>query len=301
MTDNKAFANGQALHVGGLNINIYTTGESTSTSPVTVLFFLHGRTGSAKQLEPLTKSLLDAIAKQGEGRGPNSSSTDLVLVTLDHRNHGTRLVSEVSNYAWKGEPHENPRHGIDMYSVQLGTARDISFLVDVLPAYLFPNGERTVANWAICGISLGGHSTWLTLRNDPRVSIGIPIVGSADYLTLLEGRAKQSSLSLSPPYIPDTLRELIKKNDPVWTPYEASDSTNPFVGKKILALSGAIDPLVPWSASETFFNKLNVGRNGAKKVVVEPDVGHTCTPAMLNLAAGFIWEHALSEQETAKL
>ena len=33
---------------------------------------------------------------------------------------------------------------IDMYAMQRGTARDISFLVDFLPSYLFPNGEKVI-------------------------------------------------------------------------------------------------------------------------------------------------------------
>lgn len=71
---------------------------------------------------------------------------------------------------------------IDMYSIQsafliryaetrlndsytAGTAKDVSFLIDFLPAYLFPSGERTISQWMIAGISLGGHSTWIALKN----------------------------------------------------------------------------------------------------------------------------------------
>ena len=44
-----------------------------------------------------------------------------------------------------------------------GTANDVSFLIDYLPAYLFPLGERTVDRWGVAGISLGGHSAWILL------------------------------------------------------------------------------------------------------------------------------------------
>ena len=46
-----------------------------------------------------------------------------------------------------------------------GTAHDVSFLIDFLPAYLFPNEERTISQWLVTGISLGGHSTWIVLKN----------------------------------------------------------------------------------------------------------------------------------------
>lgn len=45
-----------------------------------------------------------------------------------------------------------------------GTARDVSFLIDFLPAYLFPNNERTIVEWGVAGKSLGGHSTWIALK-----------------------------------------------------------------------------------------------------------------------------------------
>lgn len=50
-------------------------------------------------------------------------------------------------------------------STLAGTAQDVSFLIDFLPAYLFPNDERTVSQWLVSGISLGGHASWITLRN----------------------------------------------------------------------------------------------------------------------------------------
>jgi len=89
-----------------------------------------------------------------------------------------------------------------------GTAQEVSFLIDFLPSYLFPNGERTIDTWAVAGVSLGGHSTWHCLKDgayesatsayrgvhsplmgalvasknkDPRVTIGIPIIGGSHF------------------------------------------------------------------------------------------------------------------------
>lgn len=52
-------------------------------------------------------------------------------------------------------PHEfdNPTHAVDMYSIQVGTTRDISFLIDFLPAVLFPNDEHIISDWFVSGES----------------------------------------------------------------------------------------------------------------------------------------------------
>ncbi len=51
-----------------------------------------------------------------------------------------------------------------LFSYAVGTVKDISFLIDMLPAYLLPNDERTIGEWVLAGFSLGGHATWLGLR-----------------------------------------------------------------------------------------------------------------------------------------
>jgi hypothetical protein len=50
----------------------------------------------------------------------------------------------------------------------VGAVKDISFLIDILPAFLFPHGERTIEEWALAGFSLGGHATWLVLQHGAR-------------------------------------------------------------------------------------------------------------------------------------
>lgn len=55
--------------------------------------------------------------------------------------------------------------------ITVGSARDVSFLIDFLPAFLYPNGERSIQHWLVAGLSLGGHSTWITLRNGECIRI----------------------------------------------------------------------------------------------------------------------------------
>ncbi|KAF8313515.1 Alpha/Beta hydrolase protein [Cantharellus anzutake] len=210
----------------------------------------------------------------------------------DHRNHGERLITPLANLGWHREPAENnSNHAIDMYAIQTGTAKDVSFLIDFLPSYLFPNGEREIDRWGVAGISLGGHSTWICLKNDPRVTIGIPIIGCPSFLTLMRTRAAQYRLS-GPPTFPDSLVSYIEHNDPSST--EPNPSLNPFLGKKILILSGGADSLVPWEASKAFIEKLDLGENGVKTVFLEDGAGHQCTREMVKRLGEFMIKWGLN-------
>jgi fermentation-respiration switch protein FrsA (DUF1100 family) len=92
---------------------------------------------------------------------------------------------------------------------------------------------------------------------------------------------------LGPPIFPDSLLEIIEKESPVNV---SMAGINPFMGKKILVLAGGKDELVPWVFSESFVNRIEVGEEGVKKVVVYPDVGHAFTPSMEEEVVNFVWE-----------
>lgn len=133
-------------------------------------------------------------------------------------------------------------------------------------------------------------NSWLPTSKpqDPRVKIGIPIIGCPDFLALMTDRAMKYSLPIAPPYFPTSLLSYIHRNDPPSTPYSKLDASNPFLGKKILVLSGGMDTLVPWTASKDFVEKLEVGEDGLKEVVIVPGVGHECTEGMVAEMARFI-------------
>lgn len=118
-------------------------------------------------------------------------------------------------------------------------------------------------------------------------------IGCPDYLKLIGGRAEETSVPFEPPYMPASLRSFIERHDPAQAAYTASDASNPFLGKKILVLSGGDDPIVRWRCSEEFVEKLNVGPDGLKKVLVYPGVGHTCTPEMVVEMGTFLWNNIL--------
>ncbi|OCH94879.1 alpha/beta-hydrolase [Obba rivulosa] len=279
----------QSIPVSGLTVHVYSQSDIDPATPVAILVFLHGRLGSVENVEWVAHSTLQGVQeRRKDGAQP---AQDLLIVTFDQRNHGSRLVTELANEDWAKK---NDRHAIDMYAIYDGTSRDVSYLIDFLPAYLFPSGERQITQWLVGGISLGGHASWLTLRTEPRVKLGIPIIGCPDYLALMTDRAIKNGLTTGAPHFPDALLAVIKKDDPASAPYTSKEADNPFLGKKILVLSGADDKLVPWAASEKFVESLELGESGVKKVVLAPGVGHECTPDMVKEMTKFIWEEALA-------
>ncbi|KAF9494486.1 hypothetical protein BDN71DRAFT_1483035 [Pleurotus eryngii] len=278
--------------VSGLNVKIYchpchsVCEAFAPLLPISVLFFLHGRRSSLAVVEPIIEKVVMMAHSDDRKR-------DLYVVGIDLRNHGPRLVDEQANMSWS---EGNPNHALDMYGIQLGTQRDLSHLIDFLPLYLFPNGERTIVQWGVAGISLGGHTAWLALAHEPRITFAVVILGCADYLALMSRRAAESEFELASPTLPPSLVSLIGQVDPIYTPYTVNDSRNPFLGKKILVLRGAMDRIVPWSASARFVQDLQVGERGLKKVMVQEGVGHECTLEMTKLMAEFLRYECLSSK-----
>lgn len=167
----------------------------------------------------------------------------------------------------------------------MGTAHDVSFLVDFLPSYLFPHDERHVTQWAVTGKSLGGHSTWHVLANDRRIPIGVPFISCPSYAALMERRTKTAFVSNGPPYIPGTLAQLVARIDPASQPFDQADPhRNPFWGKKICMLNGGADKIVPWKCAEDFVRRLAVGPregpNGEQRgfrISLREGLGHEVT------------------------
>jgi len=288
--------------ISGIRTYVYCSASDATprlnSLPVAILFVLHGRGGSYERMEQLIERLLGVQEAQQE-----QAKRELIVVAFDHRNHGGRLVDPVGNLGWDLEnlDKHNPRHAIDMYAIQTGTAKDVSLLIDFLPAYLFPHNERTIDRWMVLGKSLGGHSTWIALRNDPRVTIGIPIIACPDYLALMLDRARKFNIATQPPFFPASLLDYVAKHDPISTAYTSvSPEENQFYGKKVFAVSGGKDPKVPWVHSERFFGELEVGE-GTKDLFIDPEAGHEMTTAMVDAIAKWLWKNALGREGQASL
>ncbi|KAG5637968.1 hypothetical protein H0H81_002412 [Sphagnurus paluster] len=289
MSSQPSNVNQYTIVIAGIQVHVYSTVSITQgergVKEVVVFFLLHGRYGSAEQIDPIARSLIGQTKE---------NTRDLLVVTFDQRNHGQRLVEPKGNDGWvknKGNKH-NERHAVDMYSIQTGTARDVTLLIDFLPAFLYPDDKpHPIVEWGVAGISLGGHATWISVASDERVKTGIPIIGCPDYGKLMAIRAGQAGVALEGPYFPESFRRAIQVLDP---PYLLESGQNPFLGKRILVLCGEDDRLVPWEASKHFVEeKLEVGKDGIKEVSLYKGVGHECTDGMVTEMAQFIAKHCL--------
>jgi len=211
---------------------------------------------------------------------------------------------------------------------EVGAVKDVSFLIDLLPAYIFPHDERTIGEWVLAGFSLGGHATWIALRQgtcahhasslsnlltlalekkEPRIRIGIPICACPDYLALIEPSAERHGIPRAPPYLPSSLRALIGAHAAITAtttpgkPDGPSDhaSASVYSGKSVLVLSGADDKIVPWEVSRALVEAVDVGRSGRKEVVVVGGAKHEFTEEMREEMFRFFWEEALVGGRTA--
>jgi len=114
-------------------------------------------------------------------------------------------------------------------------------------------------------------------------------------------RARKCNIANQPPFFPASFLDHVAKHDPVSTGYtSASPETNPFYGKKVLAVAGGRDTLVPWVHSERFFGELEVGE-GTKDLFIDPEAGHEVTPAMVDAIVEWLWKNALGRGGQASL
>lgn len=287
----------RTINVAGLPVHVYGLDELTpahagAAPEVCLVIHMHGRTGSAKNEDPLVRKLYSFT--QGSREQLQTRSRDVIFAVFDQRNHGERETNALGQKTWK---EGNSNHAIDMYGMYRGTACDVSFIMDFLPSYLFPNGERFISLVAVTGKSLGGHAAWQVLTHEPRIRVGVPFIGTPDFQKLIHMRAVKSHLQDTPPVVPPSLRELFRTIDPAMMPYREPSPRNPFWGKKICACCGADDQLVRFSYSEEFLTNLVVAPPAEQResfeVFVQPGVGHTVTDDMLKVGSRFLARWAL--------
>lgn len=110
----------------------------------------------------------------------------------------------------------------------------------------------------------------------------------------MHDRASRKGIDeLDPNYFPQSLIAYIRKHDPAVAPFNVADASNPFLNKKVLAIAGGKDPLVPWIFSRAFFDALEVGETGVKECFIDLDAKHEWTSAMGDRMAEFIKKHCL--------
>lgn len=70
----------QTLTVGGLVVHAYSEPNATPVSmPISILFLMHGRTGSSQAAEPWVHAVLKEVQKY---RASDEAAEDLIIVTF---------------------------------------------------------------------------------------------------------------------------------------------------------------------------------------------------------------------------
>ncbi|WFD19026.1 hypothetical protein MCAP1_001241 [Malassezia caprae] len=267
---------------------------------IAVVIYMHGRYEDALAEDRIVRDLYSHIRDLKESE--NEKERNLLIVSFDAQDHGTRLTDQKQRH----DLDVNPKFLYDQYAILFNNKDYASYIIDFLPIFLFPRGERNVTRWIAAGRSMGAHSTWHVLSAEPRVKTGFVFIGMPDYNALMKQRLGLMNLTVGPPYVPDTLAALVNRTDPAKTPYTSSSSTlNPFWGKHIFQANGGADPLVPFNLSEHFLKHVVLGPNNkltkeSLEIFVEPHIPHQVTRRMIHLAAMWIyrWEIAPSPNVT---
>ncbi|KAJ6261456.1 hypothetical protein Dda_4126 [Drechslerella dactyloides] len=287
----------QKHHIAGIEVTIYGAADiAPSVTSVACLFLLHPRLETLAYVEPAALRCLHT-----HNTGPSRLDKGLIVASFDQRNHGTRLVSTKANEAWRKG---NELHAIDLFGVYQGTSLDVSLLIDHIPSYVFPDGERQLDKWLCAGISLGGHATWLTLVNEPRITAGVVVIGCPDFQAIMTHRAEKSKLKsfqegrfIGSVDYPRSLDATANKTDPTGIITRGKSPTERVKliqerlgGKKVLSLSGGADKLVPYECSKPFLDLLKDEGQGIVDIrdVVYDGVGHECTETMVQELVAFV-------------
>jgi hypothetical protein len=194
----------------------------------------------------------------------------------------------------------NPARLAHMATTITGGKQDHQLVMDFLPAALFPKEERKVVEWLSAGVSMGGHVTWRLLREgkylcvrlfltpDPRITIGVPIISipSEALGGLLTARVKKLAAQGLDTYYPPAVRDY----------YESRPAASAYAGKKILAIYGKEDRMLPPRFGQAALDTIAARAVDPLDVsqFVQDNKGHVVSREMVGHAAEWFWRWSLS-------
>ena len=225
-----------------------------------VVFVMHGRGGAAAHAFPWCREL---------------AANGMIAVAFDQRNHGRRLIDPEANGGW------SLHHAANMYGNILGTAQDVSMLIDMLPARYGLSMQRI----GVTGGSMGGHSSLLAMAIDARIAVGAPMIGGGDYRHLMELRAQENNTAPEdfPRYFPEALDAVVQKFDPIHHPERFAD-------RPLLMSNGEDDTLVQISANRRLESALRPHYIRMERLALHayPGVGHSIPDEMWQQTLGWL-------------
>ncbi|KAH8893389.1 hypothetical protein GQ53DRAFT_112756 [Thozetella sp. PMI_491] len=313
----------QTIAMAGLLVDVYGIDElAPSASHISCLWLHNPREKTKEDMGDIAHRTVGAWnARVASGL---DQERGLVALAYDQRNHGSRMVDQAANQAWR---QGNETHAQDMCGIISGTVLDQSSLMDAVGGYLFLTGPRRVIDQHVAlGVSLGGHSVWQTMFTEPRLVAGAIIVGCPDMMHLLSDRARLSKRGtfsaadngasfLGSKDFPPALVEATKKFDPKalvfgTSPVADEPADRPRAkqilngrirGKRFLLCSGADDKLVPYRCTQPFAQWLVTAAKAwdvegifSVENNVYPGVGHQFSPGMITDSIRFITDAVAS-------
>jgi dienelactone hydrolase len=247
--------------VAGLEIHVFGA-EERPRAPV--VFVTHGRGGNVTDVFGPCRAL---------------AAAGLIAIGVEQRNHGRRLVDAQCNT-------DNPADL--MYGNILGTARDISLLVDLLPASLGLATGRT----GLTGVSLGGHVTELAMTLDQRITAGASLIGSGDFRRLMELRAAKYEIPAErfDSFYSPALDAVVQRYDPINHPERFAD-------RPLLMLNGEADDLVQLECNQRFEAAVRPHYRHPERLrlSVYPGIGHATPPEMWEEARAWLVQWLVEE------
>lgn len=97
----------------------------------------------------------------GSIRSKGNAPRDVIVVTVDQRNHGPRKTKkDTLSY------NKNPWRLVAMTATLTGGMQDQQLIMDYLEDYAFPMGGRKIVEFMITGVSLGGHVVWRLMQSE---------------------------------------------------------------------------------------------------------------------------------------
>lgn len=161
-----------------------------------------------------------------------------------------------------------------------------------LEDYIFPLGERKIVEFMFTGVSLGGHVVWRLVKEDPSVRIAVPIIAvPPDSLIHVHTPrfVADKTIGTDKMYYPKAAREF----------YESKSPKGAYSGKKIYALHGEIDEVVPYRAGQKDWEENVVpecGRGNTEQWI-QKGRGHIITPEMVERTAGWFYKWGVAQAD----
>ncbi|ELU40460.1 alpha/beta hydrolase family domain-containing protein [Rhizoctonia solani AG-1 IA] len=282
-----------SLHLDRIVAHIHVHPALSDASRIAVLFILHGHPASAHHMKPIVGGTFDLAKNKAALLEDLEDDSDFSNAVGELEYESTQLYNKQGGPFWIFAYNQGANRNTPLIE---RIASAVSELIDTLPAVLCPNNDRFIDTWMVAGLSLGAHAAWLSMdrgKYDKKVQLRELNIGSPDFLEIATARNNLTGLPLVSSYMTSVTRNHILKNDPV-SCRRNSLRPDPFMNKHILALAGAQDGMIPFTATRQFLDRINVGPIGTKRLIIQQGVGHQCTREMVIEMAELVWAVALS-------